>query len=93
MGLQPLRSGQSLLSLDSDRSDGSSLTVRKPGKFRRSPGSVRQHFGLRGRLVCGSTKQQQIPLRIFDDESLGAPRLLFQCLVKCDACGLKLKKQ
>src|SRR5215472_5947278 len=28
-------------------------------------------------LVCGSSKQQQIPIRIFDDESFGAPRLLF----------------
>jgi len=43
--------------------------------------------------VRGSSKQQQIPIRIFDDEFLGAPRLLFQSLVKGNASGLKLKKQ
>jgi hypothetical protein len=44
-------------------------------------------------LVCGPGEQQQIPIRIFDDEILGAPRLLFQCLVKGNPCGLKFKKQ
>ncbi len=45
-------------------------------------------------LVCGSSKQQQqIPLRILDDEILGAPRLLFQRLLKDNASGLKLKEQ
>lgn len=44
-------------------------------------------------LVCGPSKQQQIPVRVFDDEILGAPRLPFQCLVKCNTSGLKLKKQ
>jgi len=43
--------------------------------------------------VRGSSKQQQIPVRIFNDEILGAPRLLFQSLVKGNASGLKLKKQ
>ena len=42
--------------------------------------------------VGGSSKQQQIPIRIFDDEIFGAPRLLFQSLVKGNASGLKLKK-
>ena len=44
-------------------------------------------------LVCGSSKQQQIPIRIFDDEIFGAPRLLLQFLAKGNASGLKLKKQ
>ena len=44
-------------------------------------------------LVCGPGKQQQIPIRIFDDETLGAPRLLFQCLLKGNSSGLKFKKQ
>ena len=44
-------------------------------------------------LVCGPGKQQQIPIRIFDDEILGAPRLLFQCLAKGNPSGLKFKKQ
>ena len=41
----------------------------------------------------GAGKQQQIPIRILDDEILGAPRLLFQRLVKGNTSGLKLKKQ
>ena len=44
-------------------------------------------------LVCGSSKQQEIPIRIFDDEIFGTPRLLLQFLVKGNASGLKLKKQ
>src|ERR1700688_2065435 len=44
-------------------------------------------------LVCGSSKQQQIPIRILYDEILGAPRLLFQRLVKGNTGGPKLKKQ
>ena len=44
-------------------------------------------------LVCGPRKQQQIPIRILDDESLGAPGLPLQRLAKIDARGLKLKKQ
>ena len=44
-------------------------------------------------LVCGSSKQQQIPIRIFDDKIPGAPRLLLQFLAKGNASGLKLKKQ
>ena len=43
--------------------------------------------------VRGSSKQQQIPIWILDDEILGAPRLLFQRLVKGNTSGLKLKKQ
>ena len=38
-------------------------------------------------LICGSGKQQQIPIRIFDDEVFGAPRLLLQFLVKGNAGG------
>jgi hypothetical protein len=45
------------------------------------------------KLVSGAGKQQQIPVRIFDDEILGAPRLLFQFLVKGDPGGLIFKKQ
>src|ERR1700678_2288452 len=44
-------------------------------------------------FVCGSSKQQQIPIWIFDDEILGAPRLFFQSLAEGDTGGLKLKKQ
>ena len=44
-------------------------------------------------LVYGSGKQKQIPIRILDDEIPGAPRLLFQSLVKGNTSGLKLKKQ
>ena len=44
-------------------------------------------------LVRGSGEQQQIAIRIFDDEIPGAPRLLFQPLVEGDTGGLKLKKQ
>ena len=44
-------------------------------------------------LVCGPGKQKQIPIRIFDDEILGAPGLLFQRLVKGNPTGLKFKKQ
>jgi hypothetical protein len=44
-------------------------------------------------LVCGPGKQQQIPIRIFDYEILGAPRLLFQCLLKGNSSGLEFKKQ
>jgi hypothetical protein len=44
-------------------------------------------------LVGGSGKQQQIPIRILDDEILGAPGLLLQLLVKGNISGLKLKKQ
>src|SRR6267143_2556800 len=44
-------------------------------------------------LVCGPGKQQQISIRIFDDEILGAPRLLFQCLAQGNTSRLKLKKQ
>ena len=44
-------------------------------------------------LVRGTGKQQQIPIWIFDDEIFGAPRLLFQSLVKANARGLKLEKQ
>ena len=40
-------------------------------------------------LVCGPGKQQQISIGIFDDEILGAPRLLFQRLVKGNSGGLK----
>jgi hypothetical protein len=46
-----------------------------------------------GMLVCGSGKQQQIHIRILDDEILGAPTLLFQRLVKGNTSGLNLKKQ
>jgi len=44
-------------------------------------------------LVCGSGEQQQIPIRIFDDEIPGAPGLLLQCLLEGHASGLKLQKQ
>ena len=44
-------------------------------------------------LVGGSGKQQQILIRIFDDESFGAPRLSSQFLAKSNTGGLKLKKQ
>src|SRR6516165_4977643 len=44
-------------------------------------------------LVCRSSKQQQIAIRILDDEIPGAPRLLFQLLVKGNTCGLKFEKQ
>ena len=44
-------------------------------------------------LVSGSSKEQQISIRICDDERFGAPRLLFQSLVKGNASGLKLKEQ
>src|SRR5580704_3295842 len=43
--------------------------------------------------VYGSSKQQQVPIRIVEDEILGAPSLLFQRPVKGDTSGLKLKKQ
>jgi hypothetical protein len=52
-----------------------------------------QHTSFWYLLVCGSGKQQQIPIRILDDEILGAPRLLFQLLVKGNTSGLKFKKQ
>ena len=63
----------------------------------RPPCPISAYFGwlavsLRG-LTCGSGKEQQIPIRILDDEILGAPRLLFQLLVKGDPSGLKLKKE
>src|SRR5271155_103991 len=45
------------------------------------------------RLVCGPGKQQEIAVRIFDDEIPGAPRLLFQFLLKGNSGGLKFKKQ
>ena len=35
-----------------------------------------QHTSAWSLLVSGSSKQQQIPIRILDDEILGAPRLL-----------------
>jgi len=41
-------------------------------------------------LVRGSGKQQQIVIRIFDDEGSGAPRFPFQCLLKSNTGGLKL---
>jgi hypothetical protein len=44
-------------------------------------------------LVCRSSEQQQIPIRIFDDESFCTPRLFLQFLAKDNASGLKLKKQ
>ena len=44
-------------------------------------------------LVCGSGKQQQIPIRILDDEILSAPRVLFQRLVEGNSGGLKFKEQ
>jgi hypothetical protein len=44
-------------------------------------------------LVCGPGKQQPVPIRIFDDEILGAPWLLLQCLAKGNPSGLKFKKQ
>ena|SRR6266404_1782051 len=44
-------------------------------------------------LACGSGKQQQISIGIFDDEILGAARLLFQYLMKGNPSGLKLKRQ
>jgi hypothetical protein len=43
-------------------------------------------------LVCRSSKQQEIPIRILDDEIIGGPRLLFQRLGKGNTSGLKLKK-
>jgi hypothetical protein len=43
--------------------------------------------------VCRASKQQQIPVRILDDEIPGAPRLLFQRLVKGNTSGPKLKKK
>jgi hypothetical protein len=49
-------------------------------------------IGASDRFAEGSSKQQQIPIRIFDDEILGAPRLLFQCLVKGNPGGLKFKE-
>jgi hypothetical protein len=52
-----------------------------------------QHTSAWQLLVCGSSKQQQIPIRILDDEILGAPRLPFQRPVKGNTSGLKLKKQ
>src|SRR6267142_6244519 len=64
-----------------DRSLYNGLAGRKPGSPRTSvlPTIRVQSATLRfGRLsVCGSGKQQQIPIRIFDDESFGAPRLPF----------------
>jgi len=44
-------------------------------------------------LICWSGKQQEIAIRIFDDQIFDAPRLLFQCLMKGDASRLKFKKQ
>ena len=44
-------------------------------------------------LVGGSGKQQQILIRIFDDESFGTPGLSSQSLAKSNTGGLKLKKQ
>ena len=44
-------------------------------------------------LICWSGKQQEIAIRIFDDEIFGAPRLLFQFLMKGNASRLKFKKQ
>jgi hypothetical protein len=44
-------------------------------------------------LIGGSGKQQQILIRIFDDERFGSPRLSSQFLAKCNTSGLKLKKQ
>ncbi len=44
-------------------------------------------------LICWSGKQQEIAIRIFDDEIFAAPRLLFQCLMKGNASRLKFKKQ
>src|SRR5271163_2224833 len=41
----------------------------------------------------GSREQQQIPIRILDDEIPGAPGLFFQRLVKSNTRRLKLKKQ
>ena len=43
--------------------------------------------------VCRASKQQQIPVRILDDEIPGAPGLLFQRLVKGNTSGPKLKKK
>jgi hypothetical protein len=43
--------------------------------------------------VCRASKQQQIPVRILDEEIPGAPGLLFQRLVKRDTSGPKLKKK
>jgi hypothetical protein len=44
-------------------------------------------------LVCGASKQQQISIRILDDEILGAPSLFFQPLSKGNTSGVKLKIQ
>ena len=52
-----------------------------------------QHSSAWQLLVCGSGEQQQVSVRILDDEILGALRLLFQRLVKGNTSGLKLKKQ
>jgi len=51
-----------------------------------------QHTSASHLLVCRSSKQQQIPIRILYDEIPGPPRLLFQRLVKGNTSGLKLKK-
>jgi hypothetical protein len=40
-----------------------------------------------------SSKQKQIPIRILDDDILGAPRMHVQRLVKVNSSGPKLKKQ
>jgi hypothetical protein len=40
-----------------------------------------------------SGKQLLIPIKVFDDEILGGPRLPFQSLMKGNPNGLKFKKQ
>src|SRR5690242_20350582 len=44
-------------------------------------------------LVRRSGKQQQVLIRISDNESFGSPRFPFQSLLKWNIGGLKLKKQ
>src|SRR5215469_4718224 len=47
----------------------------------------------RGASLSGSRKQQQVPIRIFDDESFRAPRFFSQLLLKRNTGRLKLKKK
>jgi|SRR5580658_2273699 hypothetical protein len=72
---------------------GSHETIFDPEGARFRAFSCVQRTSAQQLLICGASEQQQIPVRILDDEILCAPGLFFQRLVKDNPGGLKLKKQ
>src|SRR6266851_2397980 len=73
-------------------------TGAKRSGFRMRPGRERRrrqrptirdwYHGETSRLLPGACEQEQVSIRILDDESLGAPGLLPQRLMEYDTCRL-----